>query len=115
MNNYIRLINKTENFINSHLDKQITIDDLSSNIHLSKFHFHRIFSNFSNETLNQFIVRTKMERSAMFLAVRTDISITEIAHRYGYSESSAYSRAFRKHFGITPLEYRRARNVNKYD
>lgn len=53
-----------------------------------------------------------MERSAMFLVIRVDISITEIAFRYGYSESSAYSRAFKKYFGITPLEYRRARNVD---
>ena len=112
MDDYIRLINKTENFINSHLDKQIRIDDLSKNVNLSKFHFHRIFSKFSNETMKQFIVRTKMERSAMFLAIRTDISMTEIAHRYGYSESSAYNRAFRKHFEMTPLEFRKARNVN---
>lgn len=112
MDDYVRLINRTEDFINSHLDEKITISDLSTNVNLSKFHFHRIFSKFHNETLKQFIVRTKMERSAMFLLVRGDISITEIAFRYGYSESSAYSRTFKKYFGITPLEYRRARNVD---
>ena len=51
-----------------------------------------------------------MERSALFLTVRKDISITEIALRYGYSETSSYSKAFKQYYGISPLEYRKARN-----
>lgn len=108
----MRLIYKAEDYINAHLDGKITINDLSKYIGISQFHFHRIFREFSNETINQFIIRTKMERSAMFLAIRTDISITEISQRYGYSESSAYIRSFKRYFSVTPSEYRKARNVN---
>lgn len=110
MEEYIRLINKTEDFINSHLDMKITIDELSKNINLSKFHFHRIFSRYSNETVKQFIIRIKMERSAVFLTVRQDISLTEIAQRYGYSDSASYSKAFKKYYSVSPSEYRSARN-----
>jgi len=51
-----------------------------------------------------------MERSALFLTIRKDISITEIALRYGYSDSSAYNKAFKQYYGMSPLEYRKARN-----
>lgn len=43
----------------------------------------------------------------MYLAVNSEISITEIAFNYGYSESSAYNRAFKKHFGISPSQFRK--------
>ncbi|WP_099203493.1 helix-turn-helix transcriptional regulator [Miniphocaeibacter massiliensis] len=110
MEEYIRLINKTEDFINSNLNKNITLEDLAENINMSKFHFHRIFSKYSDETIKQFIVRTKMERSAIYLLVRKDINITEIAGRYGYSDSSSYSKAFKKYYKISPSKFRIARN-----
>ena len=113
MDDYIRLINKIEDYIDAHLDERITLDDISKHANMSKYHFHRIFNHNSSETLNQFITRIKMERSAVFLTIRTDLCITEIAQSYGYSESSSYNRAFKKHLNLTPLEYRRARNVNQ--
>lgn len=110
MDDYIRLINKTEDYINKHLDEKITLDDVARHVNLSKFHFHRCFSKYSSETLKQFIVRTKMERSAIFLAMRTDVSITEIAQRYGYSDSGSYNKAFKRYYHMAPLVYRTARN-----
>ena len=113
MDDYIRLINKTEDYIDVHLDERITLDDVSKHANISKYHFHRIFNQNSSETLNQFITRIKMERSAVFLTIRIDLSIAEIALRYGYSESSSFNRAFKKHFSVTPLKYRKARKVNQ--
>ena len=110
MDEYIKLINKTEDYIENNLDKKITLDDLAKNINISKFYFHRIFKNYSQETINQFIRRIKMERSALFLTIRKDIPITEIALRYGYSDSSAYNKVFKQYYGMSPLEYRKARN-----
>jgi len=110
MDEYVRLINKTEDFIETNLDKKITLDEVARNINMSKFHFHRIFKMHSHETIKQFIRRIKMERSALFLAVRKDISITEIAFRYGYGDSSAYNKVFKTYYGVSPSEYRKARN-----
>ncbi|MEG0283536.1 MAG: AraC family transcriptional regulator [Erysipelotrichales bacterium] len=113
MDVYIRLINKTEDYINNHLDENITLDDLAQNIHLSKYHFHRIYTKYSDETIKQFIIRTKMERSAIFLTTRQDLSISEIAQRYGYSDSSAYNKAFKRYFNLSPIAFRKARNDKK--
>ncbi len=107
MENYTRLINKTEDYIEHNLDKKITLKELAENGHLSEYHFHRLFRKFSSETLNQFITRVKMERSGIFLAVNQDITITEIAYRYGYCDASSYCKAFRKHFGVSPTEFRK--------
>lgn len=55
-----------------------------------------------------------MERSAIYLTINENISITEVALNYGYSDASSYNKAFKKHFKKTPLQFRKARKDNKY-
>jgi len=107
IDDYTRLINKTEDYIEINLDKQITLSDAAKNVNFSEHHFHRLFSKYSNETLKQFTTRIKMERSAIYLAINSEICITEIAFRYGYNSSSSYNKAFKKHYGMSPTEFRK--------
>ena len=109
---YFRLINKTEDYIEQHLKQPISLSDLANNANLSEFHFHRIFTKYSTETVNEFITRFKLERAAIFLRDNPRTSIIDIALEYGYNGPSSFSRSFKKHFGISPLKYRKtARNV----
>lgn len=109
---YTRIINKTEDYIEEHLSEKITLYEVANNVGLSSYHFHRIFKEFSNETLNDFIIRIKLERSAVFIKVDKDISLTEIAYRYGFGDSSSYSRAFSKHFGMSPTKFRQQQDMS---
>ena len=104
---YNWLINKAEDYIENHLSEKITLSDMAHNLGISEYHFHRIYRKNGAETLNQFITRIKMERSAIYLVVNRKIMITEIAFRYGYNDSSSYNRAFRKHFGLSPTAFRK--------
>jgi AraC family of transcriptional regulator, multidrug resistance transcriptional activator len=110
MINYEKLINKTEDFIEDHLSEKITLDMLAQNLNISKYYYHHIFSANSNETIKEFTTRIKMERSAIYLVVNQSITITDIAFKYGYSDSSSYNKTFKKFFGINPTQYRKARN-----
>ncbi|MCA0386345.1 MAG: AraC family transcriptional regulator [Firmicutes bacterium] len=110
---YVRMINKTEDYIEANLSQSITLEAVSRNVYLSEYHFHRVFSKYSKETLNQFITRIKMERSAIYLSVNNKISITEIAHNYGYNSSSSYNKAFKKHFGMNPTDFRKRARMEK--
>jgi AraC family transcriptional regulator, mar-sox-rob regulon activator len=106
-------INQAEDYIENNLHNKILLSDLAEYVYLSEYHFHRIFKQNTTESIHQFISRIKIERSAMLLVTNPKISITEIAYLYGYSESSAYCRAFKKHFLVTPNVYRIARYVKK--
>ncbi len=109
MISYKMLINKTEDYIENNLTEKITLDMVAKHLNISKYYYHHIFSQNSNETIKEFITRIKMERSAIYLVVDESISITEIALKYGYNDSSSYNKAFKKFFKINPTQYRKAR------
>lgn len=104
---YQRLINKTEDYIELNLDKRIALADVAKHVNISDYHFHRLFSKYSNETLKQYITRIKMERSAIYLVIHAEISITDVALMYGYSSTGGYNKAFKKHYGISPTQFRK--------
>lgn len=110
---YIRLINKTEDYIEQHLKEPLSLKLLAKNAHLSEFHFHRIFKRYSEETVNEFVTRFKLERAAIFLCVNPRVSITTIAMEYGYNDSSSFSRTFKKHFGVSPINYRKQQELSR--
>jgi AraC-type DNA-binding domain-containing proteins len=104
---YNWLVNKAEDYIESHLSEKIRLSGIAQELGVSEYHFHRIYRTNGAETLNQFITRIKMERSAIYLVVNKKMTITEIAFGYGYNDSSSYNRAFRKHFGVSPTAFRK--------
>ncbi len=104
--NYTPLINRTEDYIESHLKEKITMEDLARHCGMSVFHFHRVFKATAHETLQHYCSRIKIERSAIVMAVNPSLSITSIAYLYGFSDSSAYIRAFKRHLKCTPTQFR---------
>ena len=73
----------------------------------SEHHFHRIFRATMDETVGQYITRTRLEAAALMLAYRRDLSVTRIGYACGYSSTSNFSKAFSAFFGVSPSAVRR--------
>lgn len=93
-------------YIEKHIDEEISLDKISQIACFSPFHFHRIFSSLTNETLNSFIQRIRIEKAAQQLRNEENISISEIASNCGFGSVAHFSRTFRKYFGLTAKEFR---------
>jgi AraC-like DNA-binding protein len=47
-----------------------------------------------------------MERAAKLLTMSSDMSVSQVAMRCGYEETTSFTRAFRKAYGVPPSQYK---------
>ncbi|MEP5340169.1 MAG: helix-turn-helix domain-containing protein [Algibacter sp.] len=104
---YISRINKALNFIDNNLDSELSLNTISKIVFYSPFHFHRIFKAIIGETLNTYITRRRIEKSASSLIYKKTLSVSEIAITYGFKDHSSFTRAFKKFYGVSPVEFRK--------
>ncbi len=113
-NIYISRINRVIDYINKNLDEELSLDKLAEVASFSKFHFHRIFTAFTGDTLNDFIKRIRLQRTLMKLMMNTEMPITEIALSTGFSSSANFSRVFKDYYGTTPSSFRKNHILPKH-
>lgn len=93
-------------YIEENLNGKIDLEELAKRVHLSKYHFHRIFHKISGESVTRYITKRRLEKAAEELA-RTERPIIDIALESQYGSQESFSRAFLKMHGLTPGKYRR--------
>ena len=108
MEAYKKRIVKTIQYIDSNLDADLSLEKIAEISAYSPFHFHRIFKLVTGETLQSYIIRKKIEKSALHLAVHKNMEIKEIYWNLGFSNHSAFCKTFKKHYGLPPTEFRRS-------
>ncbi|MCI8596969.1 MAG: AraC family transcriptional regulator [Lachnospiraceae bacterium] len=99
------IINQAIDYIMLHIE-EVTLEEVAAYCHFSKYYFCRLFKAQTGESVHAFIRRLRLEQSAFRLKVEQERPITEISGDYGYS-SSNYSSAFRQHYQIAPITFRK--------
>jgi AraC family transcriptional regulator len=110
---YIKRINNIFLFIDQNLDQELTLEIIANVGFYSPFHLHRIFKAITNETVNEYITRKRIEKTASVLLHKREITITELCLQCGFNSNSSFTRTFKKFYGISPTEFRKS-NPNKY-
>jgi AraC family transcriptional regulator len=88
------------------LDQEQCVNDLARLAYRSRTQFYRVFRAMIEETPVAMRRRLLLERAAWQLS-RTQLSVTEIGLHASYGSLEAFTRAFRKAFGVSPSLYRR--------
>lgn len=99
-------INKVISFIGTHLDDELSLEQLSNIACFSKYHFHRLFTAHTGLSLQQYVRWLRLKRSALQLIVEKDQSVLDIALRAGFESNESFSRAFKQICGKSPSEFR---------
>jgi len=84
---------------------EITVRSIAERVYLHPVYLSKLFKSETGESLGDYIIRVKMER-ARWLLQHTNRKIYEITAELGYQNPQYFSKMFKKHFGMTPLEYR---------
>lgn len=94
------------NYINEHLDENLSLDNLAAEFFLSKYHIAHIFKEHTGLSVHQYI--TKKRLALCREALLGNSSITDACHSCGFSDYSAFYRAFKKEYGISPKDWLRS-------
>ena len=99
------IIKVAKDYIDSHFDKDISLDDVSKVVNISPYYFSKIFKEESGLNFIEYLTNIRIERAKKLLE-SSDLSIKEICISCGYSDPNYFSRSFKKNVGVTPTEYK---------
>ena len=92
--------------VGANLQRPWSISDMAIEIALSPSHLYRVVQQFHQATPMRVLTLLRLQRAQDLLA-HTPHKLEYIAHRVGYASPFALSRAFKRHIGISPEQYRR--------
>lgn len=93
-------------YIQKHYSEKITLEDIARQSNICQSECCRFFKKHMKESLFEYLLSYRIEKSLPLL-LDTDLPVTEIASRVGFSASAYYAKVFRERMGKTPTEYRR--------
>ncbi len=95
-------VNRAIDYVLAHLEEPLRLEEVAREACFSPFHFHRVFSAVTGETLNQFVKRVRLERALRMLSHEPARTLTDVAFACGFASSSDFSRSFRQRYGLPP-------------
>lgn len=104
MTEQILAVNRMQEYIEAHLDEEITMAQLSAVSLYSPWYSYRLFREHTGLTVADYIRRLRLSKSAMRLKSE-HVHILDVALDMGFGSADGYTRAFRREFGCNPAEY----------
>ncbi|WP_314410308.1 AraC family transcriptional regulator [Pseudomonas kuykendallii] len=97
-------------YIDDHLEGDLSLKTLSEVAHFSAFHFHRQFTAHVGVPVARYVQLMRLRRAAHRLASGVEYSVLDASLDAAFDSPEAFSRAFRRDFGMAPSAFRQAPN-----
>lgn len=94
---------RAKEFMQDNLDENLSLEDISKQIDISKFYFQRLFKQQTHLSPHAYMMQKRVEKAKMLL--RKGCSLSEVAYTCGFSDQSHFYKRFKAFMGITPGEY----------
>ena len=105
MKDHVVSIETVIDYIETHLDGKLDLEQVSEAVHYSKYHLHRMFTNTVGMTIHDYVQRRQLTEAAKLL-VFSSKPIIEVAFFCGYESQQAFSSAFKSMYKVPPAQYR---------
>jgi len=102
---YIEKFNLIFDYINENFMEDITLDVIADVAGFSKFHFSRLFKQFTDMSFYDYLNQRRVKEAEKLL-LNPNLSITEVAMRSGFSSISTFNRVFKQFKECTPTEFK---------
>ena len=87
-------------YINEHLRDPLTVEGLAERFYMSPYHFMRLFKAQTGATVHAYVRQKRLMNAARL--IREGVPAAKAAAECGYADYSAFHRAFRESFGVSP-------------
>ncbi len=101
-------------YISMPCTEKLTLEGVAAFAGYSKYHFARIFKEYTGVGFYTYYMRQRMAMCRELLGDRT-LSVTEVALRTGFESIATFNRVFRQYENVTPTEYRQMRQSHRND
>jgi YesN/AraC family two-component response regulator len=107
LKNYNYITRKAIEFIRLNLDKNLSLEGISSAIDANSYELSRQFNKETGQTITEYINKQRINEAIPILD-NQNISITSIAHMVGFNDVNYFTKVFKQLKGITPSQYRKS-------
>lgn len=109
---WAKAVNEAVKYIEEHITEDITMYEVAEHVNISPFYFHKGFRMLCGYTIAEYIRNRRMALAGEELVV-SDITVIDLAMKYGYDSPDSFTKAFTRFHGYTPLTVRRDRTMVK--
>ena len=96
-------LQQTIDYIHTHLDRELSIEQIAQVIHISPTYFASLFKRTTGISPHQYVIRQRVKRAKVMLT-KTELTIADIALQVGFSSQSHLTQQFKRFTGMTPKQ-----------
>lgn len=104
MTEQVLAVQRMQDYLEAHLEEEITLSALAEVSRFSPWHSYRLFREYTGQTVADYLRRLRLSRSAMRLK-NEHCRVTDVAYDLGFGSVDGYQRAFKREFGCNPRAY----------
>lgn len=104
------ILRRVKDFIEANIaEYELSIPIIAAEHAISVRHLHRLFHEIDT-SVSTYIIQRRLElcREDLISCAHKRATITDIAFRWGFADSGTFSKCFRRHYGVTPRQFRRS-------
>jgi transcriptional regulator GlxA family with amidase domain len=99
------LFEEATTIVDQEYGSDLSLDEIARRVASSRRQLQRAYAEIGNTTFRDHITAVRMEKASQLLGSRA-VTVREVAHRVGYRQPAQFAKAFRRHFGVAPSDYR---------
>jgi two-component system response regulator YesN len=103
---YKNLIHQAKEYIDHHyMNPELSLNEVAAHANLSASHFSVVFSQVTGQTFKEYLTEIRLNKAKELLRM-TSLRSADIAYQVGYNDPHYFSSVFKKHTGLSPIEFR---------
>ena len=99
------LFQEATEIVDQEYGNDLSLDEIARRVASSRRQLQRAYAEIGQTTFRDHLTRVRMEKAAELLSTR-GLTVREVAHRVGYRQPAQFAKAFRRHLGVAPSDYR---------